>query len=93
MNWDSICRRAGGRRRYNAQRQHQAALRRLRVGALMNQLGWFTHGVPAEVARQLGVSRSTVCRDLKAIEGGAPRSPSGRRITLSRKWPKCPKFK
>jgi len=64
---------------------------RLRVGKLMNKLGWFTHGAPAEIARRLGVSRSTVCRDLQAIEADAPRSRTGRRITLPRKWPRFPK--
>ncbi len=86
MTWDEVCRRAGGRRRYNYGRRVRAMLRRKKVGELMNQLGWFTTGIPAQVARLLGVSRSTVCRDLRWIERDDPcRAPGQRRPTVSRR--------
>jgi len=59
-----VKRRAGGRRRYNKRRQ-MAAFRRsvivlyLYVCRAIDQ---------AEIARMLGVDRSTVCRDLQSFE-------------------------
>ncbi len=67
--------RAGGRRRYNAQRQAQAEKRR-RVVAVLLQKGLAS----AEIARRLKVHRSTVCRDIQLLTvrrcfwGGAPRT-------------------
>jgi hypothetical protein len=76
-----VARRAAGRTRHNLARQFRAAERRvnvlrlfheLRGGYLMSEhaayplgglLGW---GIQAEIARRLGVHRSTVCRDLQA---------------------------
>lgn len=54
-------RRAGGRRRYNAERQAAARARLNKVAEL------YLAGVrnKAEIARRLGVHRSTVCRDFK----------------------------
>ena len=57
-------RRAGGRRRYNAERQAQAAARQARVLDLLEHYG-MRRGVFARIARQLGVHRSTVLRDAK----------------------------
>ena len=67
---DVAHRRAGGRRRYNAARQRERELRRDRLSALavetwprfMTDRGW-----QAWAARQLGVSRATLCRDVDAI--------------------------
>ena len=67
---DGAHRRAGGRRRYNAHRRRSAELRRERVLALMamtaprfmTERGW-----QARTARELGVSRATVCRDVDAL--------------------------
>jgi hypothetical protein len=70
---DLAHRRASGRRRYNARRQLQAAARRddlIRLWAIANDrggLGLFEWGVRADMARQLGVHRSTVTRDLTRI--------------------------
>lgn len=62
LTWDQICRRAGGRRAYNAQRQFAAAFRLKEVAALL------CDGLhQAEIARRLCVHPSTVCRDVKKL--------------------------
>src|SRR4051794_27592031 len=65
---DVVHRRAGGRRGYNARRSFQRLLRRRRVFELLVERfgveGLFGHhGACAAVARELGVSRATICRD------------------------------
>lgn len=67
-------RRAGGRARWNAVRQVRRELRRVDVAKLMRHYG-LDRGSQTAIARCLGVSRSTVCRDVRAIlaemnEGG-----------------------
>ncbi len=61
-------RRAGGRRRYNAQRQAQALARRI---AILELLGAHVilnpRGAQARIARHFDVNRSTICRDIAAI--------------------------
>jgi hypothetical protein len=68
-DWDTVCRRAGGRRGYNARRRFLALYRRRRLLdlALKHDLSLFDHGAQAELARRLGVHRSTVHRDLRAL--------------------------
>ena len=61
-DWDIVCRRAGGRRHVNALRQLRAALRRLEVVRLLGEA--YT---PGEIAAQLGVSRWTIWRDVRAL--------------------------
>lgn len=58
--------RAGGRRRYNASRSFNAILRRAEV---IRRLGVYGpgRGSKARIARELGVSRSTVTRDVQAV--------------------------
>lgn len=56
-------RRAGGRRKYNSIRQLEAHLRRLEVAQGLREHGW-VHGVQARLARELGVSESTISRDV-----------------------------
>ena len=56
--------RAGGRRRYNAQRQFVARMRRHAVLAYMAANGITAEGRGTELARHFGVSRATMCRDL-----------------------------
>lgn len=70
---EAVIRRAGGRRRYNAQRRGEALLRRVYVARL--SLAWtMTHPNPLQrgkgawIARQLGVSEATISRDLAAID-------------------------
>ncbi len=64
--FDEACRRAGGRRLYNQWRQFKAELRRGQVVELLGVYG-LGYGAQARVARQLGVSRSIVCRDVRAL--------------------------
>jgi hypothetical protein len=64
-------RRAGGRRRYNARRAFQRALREDKVAALLIRSGngLFERGTLARIARDLGVHRSTVTRDVARLLG------------------------
>lgn len=64
MTQDEIYRRAGGRRRYNHQRQFKATYRRVKVAALMRD----TDLNQSAIAKQLGVHRSTISRDLARME-------------------------
>ncbi len=59
--------RAGGRRRHNRERQEAAQVRRARVATLLAVYGITTRGVQARIARELGVSRQTLTRDVRAI--------------------------
>lgn len=67
---DEVHRRAGGRRAYNRLRQIRAAERRLRIAHRLIHAGGLHHGLQANIARDLGVHRSTVCRDIAAIMAG-----------------------
>ena len=63
-DFDSVCRRAAGRRRYNVKRRAEARERyKLVVQAIVppdgRRRGWQTR-----LARALGVHRSTICRDV-----------------------------
>ena len=65
-------RRAGGRRRFNAERQLDAAIRRMRVAELWDELtarggSVFDYGVRTRWAKRLGVHRSTITRDIDRI--------------------------
>ena len=81
--WETVCRRASGRRHYNAWRKLKAAMRRREVERLMaaEGAGLFAWGAQAEIARQLGVHRSTVSRDMGQILGDL--SPRELELTYS----------
>jgi hypothetical protein len=65
---DVVASRAGGRRRYNAWRRRLALQRRVEVARLLGEGNLLREwGKQTRIARQLGVSRSTICRDVKAI--------------------------
>ena len=71
---DSIAyRRAGGRRRRNAEQQLAKVIRRHRLLDMMysptNPLGFVERGWQTRAARDLGVDRATICRDLDAMLG------------------------
>jgi len=57
-----------GRAKYNAWRRELAGQRREAVRELLLTLGWDRWGVLGEIATQLGVSRSCVCRDRQRLE-------------------------
>ena len=60
----TVAKRAGGRRRYNAVRTAQAAMRKRQENLLLAQeVRFMTWGWQSELARRLGVHRSTICRD------------------------------
>ena len=59
---ETVARRVAGRRHYNAVRTFRAALRRREVAALL--LDGLSQ---SDIARQLGVHRSTICRDVAAL--------------------------
>lgn len=70
MNWsaqtdfDVVCKRAAGRRRYNAKRRAEARERYLQVVEAIMPSGGRKRGTQAQLARVLGVHRSTICRDV-----------------------------
>lgn len=66
LTLEQVHRRAGGRRRYNFQREMAARARRERVCALLAKYGSKIRGVQARIARELGVSEATISRDVRA---------------------------
>jgi hypothetical protein len=70
MSWDaqtdfeSVCRRAAGRRRYNAERRAKAQERFKIVLELTRPPEGRKRGAQTRLARALGVHRSTICRDV-----------------------------
>ncbi|MGH7169063.1 MAG: hypothetical protein ACRELG_02145 [Gemmataceae bacterium] len=63
-DFSAVCRRAGGRRRYNAWRRFRAAYRRMQVVKLWIKYPPLMRGLQSRLAAELGVSRSTICRDM-----------------------------
>ncbi len=66
-DWPSVCRRAAGRRKYNEERQRYAGARADLVCKLLLEYGVDCWGVCARIARELSVSRATVCRDRQRL--------------------------
>jgi len=66
---EEAARRAGGRRAYNRLRKWRRLMRRVKVCELWwDQLTVKNYRrLKAKIARQLGVSRSTICRDIAAM--------------------------
>lgn len=65
-SFDAVCRRASGRRHYNAMRKFQATYRRIQVTNLLSKWG-FEYGVQARIAQELNVSEATISRDIAAM--------------------------
>ena len=61
-----------GRRRYNELRQTLAGERADIVFELLVQYGWDHWGTLTKIAGELGVHKSTVCRDRQRIERSMP---------------------
>ncbi len=80
-DWETVCRRASGRRRYNTDRSIVAFKRRRLVEAILARKGHH-RGIGASIAAELGVSAATICRDIKllaeasAIASGVRWSPA-----------------
>ena len=70
-DFDTVCRRAAGRARWNAVRRLLAWVRRCEVVRLWGELGPYysplQRGLQARIARMLGVSEATISRDVRAI--------------------------
>src|SRR5579859_135639 len=64
---DVVARRAGGRRHYNLRRQTLALIRRTEVCRLLDRFPLDERGTVVGIARVLGVSAATICRDLNAM--------------------------
>jgi hypothetical protein len=73
---DEAARRAAGRRHYNAWRHSQKVRRQVKVMQIVTSRGWPEHGARAAIARDLGVSRSTISRDIKELYYAPPETPS-----------------
>jgi hypothetical protein len=77
--WDEVCRRAGGRRRYNAGRRFLRDERRARIVCRLAGTGLLYErgrsGLQAVLARELRVSPSTISRDLRALRSPGYRMP------------------
>ena len=69
LTFEEVCKRAGGRRRYNAWRQFMRTLRRVEVVRRVRETGFYP-GQAAALAEQFGVCRMTISRDLAAIRRG-----------------------
>jgi hypothetical protein len=69
-SWDATCRRASGRRHFNAVRRFRALLRLREVVGLLDKIG-LARGCQSRVAEQLGVNRSTICRDMARLRRGS----------------------
>ena len=68
LTFDEVCRRAGGRRRYNAQRRAEMFVRRIIIlGRIPRDPGCMQRGWCAALAREFGVSRATISRDIWAV--------------------------
>jgi hypothetical protein len=66
-SFDAVCRRAAGRSRYHALRRFQRAQRRCQVAHLLGKYGLGRYGVLSRIARDLGVHRSTITRDVAVL--------------------------
>jgi hypothetical protein len=70
-DWEAVCRRAAGRRRYNAGRRRRKQQRRTEIIIRRTGLDRWEWGLQAALAEALGVSRATICRDFQAIRNWA----------------------
>jgi hypothetical protein len=68
-DFETVCRRAAGRRAFNAKRRFLRLVRRRKVFDLLEIYGLRTWGACTRIARELGVHRSTVARDYIALFG------------------------
>jgi hypothetical protein len=66
-DWETVCRRAAGRRHYNAVRGFRRLERPLTVARLLREYAGAGRGLQARIARELGVSPGTICRDVRFV--------------------------
>lgn len=72
---DEAHRRAGGRARYNATRENRASKRRQQLLAMLRGKHP-RRGELASLARQCGVSKATICRDVAMLQRTGSLSPA-----------------
>jgi hypothetical protein len=78
--------RAAGRRLYNSVRHAEAMVRAGEVIRLLNERG-FGRGVQAQIARDLGVHRSTISRDvMRALSPDGQPCPTCEREMTYKAW-------
>ena len=82
-NWSAfddplmVSKRAAGRRRYNKRRQCAAHWRQWKCSQLLEEVGYpLRWGWQSELARRVGVSRATICRDFKLVDEAFRRGTS-----------------
>ena len=66
LDWEATCRRASGRRHHNSVRQFLANYRLTQLVELLHETG-FRRGYQTQIAKELGVHSSTICRDLARL--------------------------
>jgi hypothetical protein len=66
-DWETVCKRNSGRRRYNARRSLLRTLRQDQVLKLLARYGLSRRGVYSRIARELGVHRSVITRDVQFL--------------------------
>ena len=82
---ETAARRAAGRSKYNAARAALRDERRKQVADLLCRYGMLWPGALSKIARELGVNKSTISRDLQALlEVALPCLRCGSRTP----WPK-----
>jgi hypothetical protein len=80
LTFDEVCRRAGGRRRYNLNRRAEMFARRIIIlSRIPRDPGCTRRGWCAALAREFGVSRATISRDIWAVLDGPLMPPRGSR--------------
>jgi hypothetical protein len=84
--WDEICRLAGGRRRYNAQRKFLAEMRRIQLVKLFDKYDPFEWGSRKKLAEELGVSEATISRDIAKLLYQASRPDLDSPAAQRRRW-------
>jgi hypothetical protein len=66
-DWEEVCRRAAGRRKYNEWQRKFTNERRDLVWTLLIAGGLDRWGLLSDIARELGCHRSTIMRDKRAL--------------------------
>ena len=66
-DWNTTCATAAGRRKYNQERKKWACERQDVVWSLLLKYGLWNWGSCSRIARELSVSRATICRDRRSI--------------------------
>jgi hypothetical protein len=66
-NSNEVCKRAAGRRRFQARRQRIRDERQLLIMEILVKANWPRYGIGRALARAFSVNPSTISRDLKSI--------------------------